>query len=365
MWNSTKSAADYDHRTVLVTGGLGFIGSNLVRHLATRSSATIRVVDSLNPMCGGDIRNIDGLRRPVDVHIFDLRDTTKLEGVLRGVDVVFNLAGQVSHSDSMKDPFQDLRSNVEAQLALLESCRQHCPDARVVYAGTRQCYGRPRQLPVGEDHPIAPRDVNGAHKFAAECYHSIYHRAYGLATCSLRLTNTYGPRQMIRNPRQGFIGWFVHQAVCDRTITVFGDGSQLRDLNYVSCVVDALLRAGVHPRAPGRVYNLGDAEPISLLALAELPVAGAGKGRTRLAPFPPQQQVIDIGNYYSNFTRIQRELGWRPLVSLRDGLSSTIRFFEKHRAIYLESESQCTSLSLTSGGSPDAFAPSWSRLPAG
>ncbi len=355
--HSPSKPGDYDGRTVLVTGGLGFIGSNLVHCLAAQSRAEIRIVDSLHPACGGNPANLDGLPRPVSVHVFDMRDGSRLLKTLAGVDVVFNL---VSHSDSMKAPLQDLQANAEAQLALLEACRRACPKARVVYASTRQCYGRPQRLPVDEEHPVVPIDVNGVNKYAAECYHRIYLNTYGLETCTLRLTNTYGPRQMIRNARQGFIGWFLHQALCGREITVFGDGSQLRDLNYVACVVDAFLLAGLHPGAVGGTYNLGSDEPISLLELARLIVRLSGTGTCRTAPFPSGLARIDIGDYGADFSRIRRGLGWQPRVPLREGLLRTIRFFRQHRDVYLGSEAACTSPSLTWDENRAAAVQTWS-----
>jgi UDP-glucose 4-epimerase len=326
----------YSNRTVLITGGLGFIGSNLAHRLALETRARIRIVDSLHPRCGGNRRNLDGLAREAELHVFDLADEVRLDTVLDGVDVVFNLAGQISHIDSMEYPVQDLDANCRAHLALLEACRRRSPKARIVYASTRQIYGRPRALPVDEDHPIVPTDINGIDKYAAESYHRVYHQAHGLDTCALRLTNTYGPRQLIRHARQGFIGWFIHRLLCGEEVTLFGDGKQIRDLNYVDCVVDAFLRAGIDPAATGRVYNVGSGEPISLIDLVERMIEIYGRGSYRLVPFPDDRRRIDIGSFQSNYTRICQELGWRPRVPLREGLTRTLEFFERNRKVYLE-----------------------------
>lgn len=326
----------YDRKVVLVTGGFGFIGSNLVHRLARESRVEIRVVDSLHPGCGGNRQNLANVARKVDIQIFDLSQDSRLKEVVRGVDVIFNLAGQVSHIDSMDYPLSDLKANAEAHLNLLESCRQCSPHARIVYSSTRQIYGKPQYLPVDEEHPIVPVDVNGVNKFAAESYHRIYGQVYGLETCALRLTNTYGPRQLLRHPRQGFIGWFIRKILAGEEVTLFGDGKQVRDLNYVDCVVDALLRAGIHPSAAGRVYNLGSGEPVTLLALVEMMISIYGKGSYRLEPFPKERLRIDIGSFYSDFSRICQELGWTPQVSLREGLTRTLEFFDRHREIYLE-----------------------------
>ena len=334
----TQNLKVYDNKRVLITGGLGFIGSNLAMRLAESSSADIRIIDSLHQACGGNPHNLEGIARPAEVHTFDLRDVSKLREVVPGVDVIFNLAGHVSHTNSMKDPLQDLGGNAEAHLCLLECCRILNPHVRVVYSSTRQIFGCPQYLPVDEDHVDRPVDINGVNKYAAELYHRIYYQVHGIETCSLRLTNTYGPRQLIRNASQGVVGWFIHQILCDEEITLFGDGRQLRDLTYVDCVVDALLLAGVHPLAPGKIYNLGSGMPISLLELVKLMISVSGKGRYNFAPFPVERQKIDIGDYYGSFSRIYEELHWEPQVSLRDGIRRTLEFFEQHRSAYIEHE---------------------------
>jgi UDP-glucose 4-epimerase len=232
----------YRNRAVLVTGGLGFIGSNLCRRLAD-IGARVTAVDSLLPDYGGNLFNLDGYEEKVRINIADVRGHA-MEYLVKGQDVVFNLAGQVSHIDSMTDPFTDLEINCRSQLWILEALRKSNPEAKIVYAGTRQIYGRPQTLPVDETHPLAPADVNGINKISGEFYHLVYHQVYKIRACSLRLTNTYGPRQLIRHNRQGFIGWFMRKAVLGETIEVFGDGAQRRDFDYVDDVVDAFLRAG-------------------------------------------------------------------------------------------------------------------------
>jgi UDP-glucose 4-epimerase len=221
--------------------------------------ANVTVVDSLIPNYGGNLFNIAGYEERLRVNIADVRDPYSMRALVAGQDLLFNLAGQVSHIDSMTDPFTDLEINARSQLSILEACRQENPAIKVVYAGTRQQYGKPRYLPLDEDHIQAPTDVNGVNKLAGEWYHIVYHTAYGLRTTSLRLTNTYGPRQLIKHNRQGFIGWFVRLAVEGQPIQLYGDGRQLRDLTYVDDVVDAFLRAGADDNANGAVFNLGGA----------------------------------------------------------------------------------------------------------
>jgi UDP-glucose 4-epimerase len=254
---------------------------------------------------------------------------------VRGQEVLFNLAGQVSHLDSMSDPVTDLEINCTSQLRVLEAVRRVNPDLKVVYAGTRQVYGRPLYLPVDEKHLLQPVDVNGINKISGEFYHLVYHQVYGIRASSLRLTNTYGPRQLIRHNRQGFIGWFVRKAALGEEIQLFGDGSQKRDFNHVDDVTDAFLRAGASDAADGQVMNLGDPHPVSLRALAELLIEVAGGGSYVQVPFPPERKRIDIGDFYADITRIQKTLGWAPKVPLRDGLAETVAYYRRHKQHYL------------------------------
>jgi UDP-glucose 4-epimerase len=320
-------------KRVLVTGGLGFIGSRVARRLL-ELGAEVAVLDALVPGCGGNTFNLDGVREKIDVRIGDLRDGAAAEDAVLDRDVVFNLAGQVSHVDSMTDPMGDLENNVRAHLSLLEACRKRSPGVVLVLASTRQVYGRPRSVPVDEDHPCEPTDVNGVHKLAAEQYHRLYQRAYGVRSTILRLTNTYGPGQLVRHPRQGFLGWFLRLAVEGRCIELMGDGEQLRDLNHVDDVVRALLLAAAAP-APGRVYNLGASPPVSLRRIAELLAEITGRSSFRLVPFPPERERIDVGSVYLDYGRIRRELGWEPRVALREGLEQTVRYYERNLRHYL------------------------------
>ncbi len=319
----------YANRRVLITGGLGFIGSNLARRLVDLGSQVL-LVDSLVPEYGGNRFNIAGIEDQVQVNIADVRDPHAMNALAPGYDVLFNLAGQVSHLDSMADPFTDLEINARSQLFILEACRHHNPDIKIVYAGTRQSYGRPLYLPLDEEHRNRPTDVNGVNKLAGEWYHLVYGNAYGLRTCSLRLTNTYGPRQLMKHSRQGFIAWFVRLAVEGQEIQVYGDGQQRRDLTYVDDVVDAFLRAGASDAVNGQVLNLGGQEPVSLLDLAHLIVEIAGRGSVRLIPWPDQRRRIDVGDVYSSYDLIRRTLGWQPTTTTRAGLERMIRFYEEN-----------------------------------
>jgi len=323
----------YRGRKVLVTGGLGFIGSNLCRTLADLGAA-VTAVDSLLPDYGGNVFNLAGYEEKVRINIADVRGHG-MEYLVRGQQVLFNLAGQVSHIDSMQDPVTDLEINCTSQLRLLEAVRHGNPELKVVYAGTRQVYGRPLYLPVDEKHLLQPVDVNGINKISGEFYHLVYHQVYGIRASSLRLTNTYGPRQLIKHNRQGFIGWFVRQAAFGEEIEVFGDGRQMRDFNHVDDVVDAFLRAGARAEADGQVLNLGHPQPVSLVELVRLLLEVAGGGSFKLVPFPEERKRIDIGDFYADISRAQATLGWAPLTGLREGLQQTVDYYRRHKQQYL------------------------------
>jgi UDP-glucose 4-epimerase len=323
----------YRGRKVMVTGALGFIGSNLCRTLADLG-AEVLAVDSLLPDYGGNLFNLAGYEDKVRINIADVRGHA-MEYLVRGQEVLFNLAGQVSHIDSMTDPFTDLEINCRSQLWILEAVRKNNPGMKMVYAGTRQVYGKPKRLPVDETHLLHPTDVNGINKISGESYHLVYHSVYGIRASSLRLTNTYGPRQLIRHARQGFIGWFVRQVVLGQEVELFGGGGQKRDFDYVDDVVDAFLRAGSMDAADGQVFNLGSEAPVSLLALVKMMIEIAGQGSYKVAPFPPERARIDIGDFYADTTKIRGVLGWKPQIELRDGLTRTIEYYRKHKDHYL------------------------------
>ena len=325
----------YEGKKVLITGGLGFIGSNLARALVPLG-ADVLLVDSLIPDYGGNLFNIDGIESRVKVNIADVRDANGMQYLVSGQDILFNLAGQVSHIDSMTDPMTDLEINCKSQLAILEACRKVNPGIRILYAGTRQIYGKPVRLPADEDHPVHPTDINGINKASGEMYHRIYGEVYGLRTTSLRLTNTYGPRQLLKHNRQGFAGWFIRRVVLEEEILLFGDGEQKRDFNYVDDVVDAFLSAGANDELQGEVFNLGAAEPTTLREFVEILYQVAGKKPNyRLVPFPEERRRIDIGDFYTDYGKIRRKLGWEPRVDLREGARRTIEFYRENIRHYV------------------------------
>src|SRR5436190_2622983 len=331
-----REPADYElvyaGKRVMVTGGMGFIGSNLARRLAALG-ADVLLVDSLIPQFGGNPFNIAGIEHRVRVNIADIRTQPTMNYLVQGQDYIFNLAGQVSHIDSMADPYTDLEINCRSQLTLLESCRHNNPAVKIIFAGTRQQYGKPDYLPIDESHLMHPTDVNGINKMAGEWYHIVYNNVYGIRASSLRLTNTYGPRQYVKDARMGFIGYFIRKAMRGEEITIYGEGTQIRDFNYVDDVVDAFLRAGASEAANGHVFNLGG-EPISHVELTKLLIKLAGKGSYTLVPWPPERKVIDIGDVYSSYAKIERELGWKPKVSMEEGLRRTLEFYRRYGEWY-------------------------------
>jgi UDP-glucose 4-epimerase len=328
-----NTAKHFAGKKVMITGGLGFIGSNLARKLAA-AKAEVMLVDSLIPEYGGNLHNIDGIEKKVKVDIADIRDEHSMTYLIQGQDYLFNLAGQNSHQDSMTDPYTDLEINCRSQLSILEACRKKNLKIKIVYASTRQIYGVPDYLPVDEKHLLHPTDVNGINKMAGEWYHILYNNVYGIRATALRLTNTYGPRMRVKDARQTFLGWWLKQVVSGEDIDIYGDGSQLRDFNYVDDVTEALLLAAANDEANGKIFNLGDAAPASLLDIAKLLVEINGKGNYRLVPFPAERKAIDIGNYYADYSLIQKTLGWKPAVALKQGLKQTLEFYRDQKKNY-------------------------------
>jgi UDP-glucose 4-epimerase len=323
----------YAGRRVMITGGLGFIGSNLARRLVDLGADVI-LVDSLVPDYGGNLHNVADIRERATVNVADIRSEWAINYLVQRRDVIFNLAGQVSHIDSMTEPRTDLEINCRAQLTLLEAARRHNPGVKVVFASTRQIYGKPKYLPLDEDHLVTPTDVNGINKAAGERYHLLYNDVHGLRATALRLTNTYGPRMLMSHSRQGFLPWFVRLAMDDQDITLYGDGAQQRDFTYVDDAVDAFLRVGAADAANGEVFNLGGLRPYSLREVAELVIEVAGRGRLKIVPFPAEKKAIEVGSVYSSHEKIGRALGWRPTVGLEEGLARMVAYYRQHRDHY-------------------------------
>ena len=319
---------------ILITGGLGFIGSTLAIAEVERGNR-VTVVDALLPDYGGNRFNVKQIEKEIDIKIGDVRDTKLMEKLVKEKDIIYSLAGTLSHVDSMKDPFTDLEINCLSQLTLLEVCRKYNSEAKILFAGTRNQYGRAKYLPVDENHPMEPVDVNGINNIAAEWYYRLYHNIHGLKTCSLRLTNTYGPRHQMKHSRQGVLNWFIRQLIDGKTVELFGDGSQIRDINFVSDVVSAFLSAADSLNSIGEVFNLGgDAE--SLESFVKSAVKVFGKGKLETIPFPADRKSIEVGDYIADRSKIKAKLGWEPAVSLESGLKKTFDYYLKYKKYYWE-----------------------------
>ena len=321
----------------LITGGLGFIGSNLAHRLVALG-AEVTILDALLPAYGGNLFNIESIRARIELVIGDVRDADCLARVTCGQDYVFSLAGQIGHLDSMDDPLNDLSINAEGPLRLLEACRSGSPLAKVLYASTRQVYGRPRYLPVDEEHPLQPIDCNAVSNLAAEFYHRIFSDAHGLRTTCLRLTNTYGPRQMMKDGegRYAFLYFFLRRALEGQTLRIMG-GTQLRDYTYIDDAVDALILAAARDESNGRIYNLGG-EAATHWQLAQLLLDAVGGGTLEQTMLPPERALIEVGQVQLDCSRIERELGWRPRWKLAAGLAETVAYYREHREHYWHAE---------------------------
>ncbi len=317
---------------VLITGGLGFIGSTLAIAEVKRGNR-VTVVDALLPDYGGNRFNIEQIKKEMEMRIGDVRNKSLMEKLVGNKDIIYSLAGTLSHVDSMTDPFTDLEINCVSQLVLLEACRKLNPGTKILFAGTRNQYGRAKYLPVDENHPMEPVDVNGINNIAAEWYYRLYHDVHGLWTCSLRLTNTFGPRHQMKHARQGVLNWFIRQILDGEKVRLYGTGEQIRDVNYVDDVVRAFMMAADNDKANGEVFNLGG-EGVSLKKFVEMTIGVLGRGKYEEFPFPPDRKAIEIGDYVADWSKIKKILGWKPRVSLKEGITKTISYYRKYRRKY-------------------------------
>ena len=321
----------YKNKSVLITGGLGFIGSNLALR-ALAEGARITIVDSSVEGCGANPANIQSVRARVKLIPLDIGQPDEFVEDIRSADMIFNLAGEISHLHSMEFPERDLELNVQSQLRFLNVVRHVAPGLRVVYAGTRQIYGAPAYLPVDEHHPVQPVDFNGIHKYAATMYHQMLTRAGYLDAVVLRLTNVYGPRMALHIPTQGFLSTYLRRMVMGGELEVFGDGTQLRDLLYVDDAVEAFLLAGVAKVLPSRSYNVGGPEALEMREIARICAETADGLPVRYREFPAELKKIDIGSYYTDSSRIGRELGWKARVRFTEGIHKTLEYCRVHAA---------------------------------
>ncbi len=320
-------------KRVLVTGGLGFIGSNLAARLV-ESGAVVTIVDNMIPRLGGNLFNVKEIGGRIHINFSDVRDEHSMDYLVKGQEIIFHLAGQVNHVDSIRNPIQDLDINCRGTLVLLESCRKYNREAKIVFAGTRGEYGASVRLPVAEDHPTNPKGIYAVTNLSAEKMVLVYHDVHQIQGACLRITNTYGPRHQMAHDEYGVVNWFVRKAVDGETIPVFGDGRILRDFLFVDDAVDCFMEVAQCPQAYGEVFNVGTGIPFSFLDLAKRIVSIAGTGKVSFTEFTKERKEVEPGDYYTDISKIRRTVGWEPRTDLDEGLRRTIEFYKKHRCEY-------------------------------
>ncbi|MDX9701688.1 MAG: NAD-dependent epimerase/dehydratase family protein [Candidatus Auribacterota bacterium] len=324
----------FKDKHILITGGVGFIGSTIAIRLAG-IAASITLVDSLIEDYGGNLFNIEPVKDKVNVNIADVRDEASMNALVKGKDYIFNMAGTLSHIDSMTNPYQDLEINCRSQLTILEACRKHNRSVKIVYAGTRGEYGKTCKVPVDETHPLLPTDVNGINKIAGELYHLVYNNVYeGISCTSLRLTNTFGPRHQMRHSKQGYLNWFIRLAMEDKPITIYDQGTPKRDFSYIDDTVESIIIACASEDTNGRFYNIGSGRGVSILESAQAVINAVGSGRIEHVTYPPDKKVIEVGDYIADASKFSNQFGWSPKVTFEEGLAKTVEYYRQYRENY-------------------------------
>ncbi len=329
-------SSDYRDKRVLVTGGLGFIGSNLVRRLV-RLGASVTVIDACYPDQGANFYNLKDYLEKINLVVADIGEADKISEYLPDQEIVFNLAASTSHVGSLLNPLRDLERNCLSQLKFLNLLADLSPRTMVVYTGSRSQYGKPLYLPVDENHPLRPVDINGVHKTTVEEYHRVFHERNRLRCTSLRLTNVFGPRHQMQHDGQGFLNWFIREGLLGNEILVYGEGSQQRDFLYVEDVVEALLLAGTSEACVGKAFNLASGTSITVAEAARA-VAEATGTTWRKAPFPPEYASVEPGDIELDASLFRETLGWEPRWDFHAGLMETIVFYRQHGNHYFRSQ---------------------------
>ena len=320
-------------KKVLVTGGLGFIGSNLCARLV-ELGATVTIVDNMMPRLGGNLFNVKGIEDQIHINFSDVRDAHSMDYLVKGQEIIFHLAGQVNHVDSIRNPIQDLDINCRGTLVLLESCRKYNQEAKIIFAGTRGEYGSSVKLPVAEDHPTNPKGIYAVTNLTAEKMVLVYHDVHNIQGACLRITNTYGPRHQMVHDEYGVVNWFIRKAIDGEMIPVFGDGNILRDFLFVDDAVECFIEVANSPHAYGEVFNVGTGIPFSFVDLAKKIVKAAGTGKVAFTDFTKERKEVEPGDYYTDISKIRGVVGWEPRTGLEEGLRKTIEFYRTYKNEY-------------------------------
>jgi UDP-glucose 4-epimerase len=328
-----SSKAGLKGKKVLVTGGLGFIGSNLSSRLVGLG-AEVTIVDNMMPRLGGNLFNVSEIADRVHINFSDIRDSHSMDYLVKGQELIFHLAGQVNHVDSIRNPIQDLAINCQGTLVLLESCRRYNREVRIIFAGTRGEYGASVKLPVREDHPTNPKGIYAVTNLTAEKMVLVYHDVHKIPGACLRITNTYGPRHQMAHDEYGVLNWFIRKAIDDEVIPVFGDGRILRDFLYVDDLVGCFIETATCDGSYGEVFNVGTGVPINFVDLAKKIVKITGKGKVAFTEFTQERKEVEPGDYYTDISKIKRVVGWQPRTDFDEGLRKTISFYRKHKKEY-------------------------------
>ncbi|MBE2217695.1 MAG: GDP-mannose 4,6-dehydratase [Ignavibacteria bacterium] len=321
------------NKKVLITGGLGFVGSNLAIKLV-ELGADVLIIDNMLPRQGGNMFNIEPVKDKVKINISDIRNPTSMNHLVKGMDYIFHIAGQVNHVDSVKDPLNDLSINVEGTLVLMEALKNNNPSAKVIFTGTRGEYGSSLTLPVSESHAINPIGIYAITNFAAERIVLTYNNLHKIKSLCLRITNTFGPRHQMAHDEYGVFNWFIRKAMDSEVIPIFGDGRILRDYLYIDDLVNSLVQIALSEEAYGDVYNIGSGKPLSFVELAEMIIKIAGKGKVNYTEFTSERKALEPGDYYADITKITNMIPWKPVTGLEEGIRATISYYEKNRKHY-------------------------------
>lgn len=320
-------------KKILVTGGLGFVGSNLSIRLA-ELGADVLIVDNMLPRQGGNLFNIEPVKDKVKVNISDIRNAASMNHLVKNIDYVFHIAGQVNHVDSVKNPLNDLSINVEGTLIIMEALRMNNPGAKVIFTGTRGEYGSSLKLPVEESHAINPIGIYAITNFAAERIVLTYNNLHNIKSVCLRITNTYGPRHQMAHDEYGVFNWFIRKAIDNEVIPIFGDGRILRDYLYIDDLTESLLKTAISDKVYGEVYNIGSGIPLSFIDLANKIIKIAGSGKVDYTEFTSERKALEPGDYYADITKIKTDAGWEPKITLEDGIERTIKYYKQFKKYY-------------------------------